>query len=115
MVEFINSIFYHSAQKSLVRAFSRSKRVSGEPRENTIFLYVLDEVQTPAFMGNSITCQLCFLGKISYISCTVLKYQLDEVDVYHSIHPGLSTTCLLNVGSASDEAHEQMFQSCEKV
>ena len=48
--------FYHSAQKSLVRAFSWNKRVSGEARENTIFLYVLDEVQTPAFLCNSITC-----------------------------------------------------------
>ena len=85
-------LFYHSAQKSLVRAFSRSKRVSGEPRENTIFLYVLDEVQTPAFLCNSIACHLMFLGKNSYISCSVLKYQLDEVDVHHSIHPGLSTT-----------------------
>ena len=33
-----------------------------------------------------------FLGKISYIGRSVLKYQLDEVDVYHSTHPGLSTT-----------------------
>ena len=41
-----------------MRAFSRSKRVSGEPRENKIFLYVLDEVQTPAFLRNSITCHL---------------------------------------------------------
>ena len=41
-----------------MRAFSRSKRVSGEPRENTKFLYVLDEVQPPAFLCNSITCHL---------------------------------------------------------
>ena len=41
-----------------MRVFSRSKRVLGEPRENTKFLYVLDEVQPPAFLCNSITCHL---------------------------------------------------------
>ena len=43
-----------------MRTFSRSKRVLGEPRENTIFLYVLGEVQPPAFLCNSITCHLMF-------------------------------------------------------
>ena len=41
-----------------MRAFSKRKRVSGELRENKIFLYVLDEVQLPAFLRNSITCHL---------------------------------------------------------
>ena len=70
-----------------MRAFSRSKRVSGEPRENKIFLYVLDEVQFPAFLRNSITCHLMLFRQNQ-----LLTYQLDKVDVYHSIHPGLNTT-----------------------
>ena len=42
--------------------FSRRKRVSGEPSEREIFVYVLDEVQPPAFLCDSSTCHFNLAG-----------------------------------------------------